>query len=177
VKAIWPGVVAGGLFFILLLAAKALRVKDLQRFGETGLSFTRQEHWQAGPFHLHSTPEIPLDSLQCVLLVGVMKYKCLCWYIKIATLIFFSAVDLITIKLPKPSWGLYLFIYLFIYFIATPFQTHSVFLIVFSAERSTGKNWGGIQVRSQKGHFGALKCSDFTVLCKLHICKNLEVKL
>lgn len=112
-KAIWPGVVAGGLFFILLLAAKALRVKDLQRFGETGLSFTRQEHWQAGPFHLHSTPEIPLDSLQCVLLVGVMKYKCLCWYIKIATLIFFSAVDLITIKLPKPSWGLYLFIYLF----------------------------------------------------------------
>lgn len=112
-KAIWPGVVAGGLFFILFLAAKALRVKDLQRFGETGLSFTRQEHWQAGPFHLHSTPEIPLDSLQCVLLVGVMKYKCLCWYIKIATLIFFSAVDLITIKLPKPSWGLYLFIYLF----------------------------------------------------------------
>lgn len=43
-KAIWPGVVAGGLFFILFLAAKALRVKDLQRFGETGLSFTRQEH-------------------------------------------------------------------------------------------------------------------------------------
>lgn len=176
-EAIWPGVVAGGLFFIVLLTAKALRVKDLQRFGETGLSFTRQEHWQAAPLHLHSTPEIPPDSLQRVLLVGVMKYKCLCWYIKIATLIFFSAVDLITIKLQKPSWGL--FFYLFYCNIFSNSQRFPNCIFCWEEHREElGKDAGEVP-EGPFWHIKMLRCSDFTktVLHKLHICKNFQMKL
>lgn len=48
----------------------------------------------------------------------------------------------------------------FLYFIATPFQTRSFFLIVFCAERSMWKGWGGMQVSSQRGPFTALRCWD-----------------
>lgn len=172
VEVMWPWVVAGGLIFFLLRAAKAFRVKDLQRSGETGLSFMRQEHWQAGPFHLHSTLEISLDSLQFVLLIGVMKYKCLCWYIKIAALIFFSAVDLITIKLPKPSWGLFLF-----YcdtFSNSQFFPNCIFCWEKHVEEFE-KDAGEVS----EGPFQCIKIlrrSGFTktVLRKLHICKNLR---
>lgn len=172
-EVIWPWVVAGGLIVFLLGAAKALRVKDLQRFGETGLSFMRQEHWQAGPFRLHSAPEIPLDSLQFVLLVGVMKYKCLCWYIKIATLIFFSAVDLITIKLPKPSWGLFLFY-------CDTFSNSQLFPNCIFCWEKHAEEFEKDAGEVSEGPFQCIKMlrhSDFTktVLRKLHICKNLRL--
>lgn len=57
VEVIWPWVVAGGLIFLLLRAAKALRVKDLQRFGETGLSFMRQNTDKLGPFIIIPLPK------------------------------------------------------------------------------------------------------------------------
>lgn len=63
-----------------------------------------------------------------------------------------------------------------IYFIATSFQTHNVFLIVFSAERSTGKNWERMQVRSQRGHSDTLKCWDALILQRLYFTNYIFAK-
>lgn len=101
-----------------------------------------------------------------------MKYKYLCWYIKIATLIFFSAVDLITIKLPKPSRGPFLLL-------CDTFSHSQLFPNCMCCwEGHVGefeKDAGG----ASEGPFQCielLRCYGFTktVLHKLLVCKNLR---